>query len=104
MMVELKQIDDEIEDIEVDINDVDKAAFEVPSTDEGYLDILKERFGHSSFLPGQLDAIKILTAKRDNALVVLATGGGKSLIYQYVSQFMQGLILVVSPLIALMQD
>jgi len=52
MMVELKKIDDEIEEIEVDINDVDKAAFEVPNTDEGYLDILRERFGHSSFLPG----------------------------------------------------
>lgn len=51
-MVELKKIDDEIEEIEVDINDVDKAAFEVPNTDEGYLDILRERFGHSSFLPG----------------------------------------------------
>jgi superfamily II DNA helicase RecQ len=81
MMGELKQIDDEIEDVEVDINDLDKAAFEVPNTDDGYLNILKERFGHTSFLAGQLDAIKILTAKRDNALVVLATGGGKSLIY-----------------------
>ena len=37
-------------------------------------------------------------------MVVLATGGGKSLIYQFVSQFMPGLVLVVSPLIALMQD
>jgi superfamily II DNA helicase RecQ len=36
--------------------------------------------------------------------VVLATGGGKSLIYQYVTQFMEGLILVVTPLIALMTD
>jgi ATP-dependent DNA helicase Q4 len=51
-----------------------------------------------------LEAIKIMIAKRENALVVLATGGGKSLIYQFVSQFMPGLILVVSPLIALMQD
>ena len=40
---------------------MDKAAYEVPETDEGYLKILKERFGHQSFLEGQLDAIKILT-------------------------------------------
>jgi len=65
----------------VDINDIDKAAYEVPDTDEGYLKILKERFGHETFLEGQLEAIKIMVAKRENALVVLATGGGKSLIY-----------------------
>jgi superfamily II DNA helicase RecQ len=73
--------DEELLAQDFDINDLDKAAFEVPNTDDGYLNILKERFGHTSFLAGQLDAIKILTAKRDNALVVLATGGGKSLIY-----------------------
>ena len=39
-----------------------------------------------------------------NALVVLATGGGKSLVYQYSTQFMPGLVLVVTPLIALMTD
>ena len=52
MIDELKQIDDDIEDIEVDINDLDKAAYEVPDTDEGYLKILKERFGHDTFLEG----------------------------------------------------
>ena len=76
----------------------------MPDTDEGYQKILKERFGHDDFLPGQLEAIKILIHKRKNALVVLATGGGKSLIYQYAAQFMPGLILVVTPLIALMTD
>lgn len=55
-------------------------------------------------MEGQLEAIKVLVEKRCNALVVLATGGGKSLIYQYVTQFMPGLILVVTPLIALMTD
>jgi hypothetical protein len=52
MMDELKQIDDEIEDVEVDMNDIDKAAYEVPDSDEGYLHILKERFGHESFKEG----------------------------------------------------
>ena len=52
MMDELKQIDETIQDIEVDINDLDKAAYAVPETDEGYLRILKERFGHDNFLEG----------------------------------------------------
>jgi len=65
---------------------------------------LQEKFGHSSFLEGQLEAIKTLLEKKDNTMVVLATGGGKSLIYQYVSQFVPGLVLVVTPLIALMTD
>ena len=46
----------------------------------------------------------MLVKKRSDALVVLATSAGKSLIYQYVTQFMPGLILVVTPLIALMTD
>jgi ATP-dependent DNA helicase RecQ len=37
-------------------------------------------------------------------MVVLATGGGKSLIYQYVSLFLPGLVVVVTPLISLMTD
>jgi superfamily II DNA helicase RecQ len=42
--------------------------------------------------------------EKKNVLVVLATGGGKSLIYQYLTQFMPGLVLVVTPLISLMAD
>jgi ATP-dependent DNA helicase Q4 len=45
-----------------------------------------------------------LLEKKSNALVVLATGGGKSLIYQYSSMFVPGLILVITPLISLMTD
>jgi ATP-dependent DNA helicase RecQ len=41
---------------------------------------------------------------KKNVLVVLATGGGKSLIYQYTTLFVPGLVLVVTPLIALMND
>ena len=51
-----------------------------------------------------MEAIKIVLNQNSNALVVLATGGGKSLIYQFTSLFMPGLILVVTPLIALMTD
>ena len=76
----------------------------LPDTDEGYSEILFKRFGHESFKEGQLEALKILLENRQNALVVLATGGGKSLVYQYASMFQQGLILVVTPLISLMTD
>lgn len=76
----------------------------LPDTDEGYSEILYQRFGHESFKEGQLEALKILLENRQNALVVLATGGGKSLVYQYASMFQQGLILVVTPLISLMTD
>lgn len=61
MMDELKQIENIIEeDVQVDINDLDKASFAIPDTDEGYLKILKERFGHNEFMEGQLEAIKII--------------------------------------------
>jgi superfamily II DNA helicase RecQ len=48
--------------------------------------------------------VKLIIEEKENALVVLATGGGKSLCYQYVTQFLPGLILVVTPLISLMTD
>jgi ATP-dependent DNA helicase Q4 len=48
--------------------------------------------------------LKILLEKKQNALVVLATGGGKSLVYLYASMFQPGLILVITPLISLMTD
>lgn len=78
--------------------------YEIPETDEEFLAILKERFGHSEFKEGQLEAIKVMLYEKRNTLVVLATGGGKSLIYQFTTLFMPGLVLVVTPLIALMTD
>ena len=66
--------------------------------------VLKERFGFDEFKDGQLDAIKLLLCQRKNTLVVLATGGGKSLVYQFVSLFLPGLIIIVTPLISLMTD
>ena len=52
MAAELLKIDEEIEDPSVDINDIDKAAYAIPTTDEGFKKILKERFGHDEFLEG----------------------------------------------------
>lgn len=65
--------------------------------------IARERFGWESFLPGQSDAIRSAAAGRDT-LLVLATGGGKSAVYQVAGAARGGIVLVVSPLIALQAD
>ncbi len=64
---------------------------------------LKQYFGHDAFLPGQLEIIEQALAGRD-AFVLMPTGAGKSLIYQFSALALPGLTVVVSPLIALMQD
>ncbi|OGC00573.1 hypothetical protein A2V82_01765 [candidate division KSB1 bacterium RBG_16_48_16] len=64
---------------------------------------LKKHFGFSSFRPGQSEAIRHLLAHQ-NALVVMPTGAGKSLVYQLAALHLEGLTLVLSPLIALMKD
>jgi ATP-dependent DNA helicase RecQ len=74
-----------------------------PASPAGLLRTLQTRFGHADFRPGQLEAIGTLLAGRD-ALVVMPTGAGKSLVYQLASLHLRGTTLVVSPLIALMQD
>ncbi len=65
--------------------------------------ILKEKFGFNDFKPIQEKAIKEILEKKD-LLVVLPTGSGKSLIYQLSTLLMNGVTIVISPLIALMQD
>ena len=64
---------------------------------------LQETFGFSSFRPGQEAVIRSLLAGR-NALAVMPTGSGKSLCFQIPALLLDGLTIVVSPLVALMQD
>jgi ATP-dependent DNA helicase RecQ len=64
---------------------------------------LLERFGLREFRPGQREAVAAALAGRDS-LVVMPTGGGKSLCYQLPALAGRGLVVVVSPLIALMAD
>jgi ATP-dependent DNA helicase RecQ len=64
---------------------------------------LLTRFGLDEFRPGQREAVEAALQGRDS-LVVMPTGGGKSLCYQLPALADQGLVLVVSPLIALMSD
>src|SRR4051812_47110288 len=65
--------------------------------------LLKERFGFGNFRPGQEAVIGHLLAGR-SALAVFPTGSGKSLCYQLPALLLEGLTVVVSPLIALMKD
>ena len=64
---------------------------------------LLARFGLEAFRPGQREAVAAALAGRDS-LVVMPTGGGKSLCYQLPALREDGLVVVVSPLIALMSD
>ena len=67
------------------------------------LRILKDVFGFDAFRPGQEAAIGALLAGR-NVLTVMPTGSGKSLCFQVPALALDGLTVVVSPLVALMQD
>ena len=64
---------------------------------------LKERFGFDGFREGQEAAISRLLAGK-SVLAVFPTGGGKSLCYQLPGLMLDGLTVVISPLIALMKD
>jgi ATP-dependent DNA helicase RecQ len=64
---------------------------------------LKKYWGFDAFRPGQDDVVKSILAGNET-LVLFPTGGGKSLCYQVPATVLPGLTLVISPLVALMQD
>ena len=64
---------------------------------------LTSRFGYTAFRPGQQQVVESLLAGR-SALAVFPTGAGKSLCYQLPALMLDGVTVVVSPLIALMKD
>ncbi len=67
-------------------------------------DTLLERFGLAAFYPWQREAVEELLQGRRKVLLIAPTGGGKSLCYQFPATILQGTSIVVSPLIALMED
>src|SRR5258708_17036943 len=75
---------------------------EAPAHDT-LLDALHVHFGHAAFRLGQRDVVEAIVAGND-AVVVMPTGGGKSLCYQLPAVLGGGTTLVISPLIALMKD
>ena len=67
------------------------------------LDILKKYWDHHQFRPLQEDIINSVLEHQDT-FVLLPTGGGKSVCYQIPGLVLEGICLVVSPLVALMKD
>ncbi|MCD8413163.1 DNA helicase RecQ [Tenacibaculum finnmarkense] len=72
-------------------------------TEQDLLVKLKENFGYDSFRLEQKAIIENVLAKKDT-LVIMPTGGGKSICFQLPALFFDGITLVISPLIALMKD
>ena len=89
--------------LEIVANPKDKVSKEGSMSENLIHHCLRENFGFLTFRPGQEAVIESLLAER-SALAIFPTGGGKSLCYQLPALLLNGLTVVISPLIALMKD
>lgn len=99
-------LDDVDEDLLSVMNELDKETLlaNPPSPKGSPSACLKQQFGHTAFRPFQWTIIRsIIEDRRDNC-AIMATGYGKSLCFQFPSVFLEGITIVVSPLISLMED
>ena len=74
------------------------------TTQQKFEEVLKSKFGHRSFSGAQWSVVRGVVEERRDQVVVLATGAGKSLTFQFPPVYLGSLTIVVSPLISLMQD
>ena len=88
-------------DLAPDVARTPKAPRRQPTDDP--VAVLQARLGFPGFRPGQEELIRAVLAGRD-ALGVLPTGGGKSVCYQVPAMMLDGLTVVVTPLVSLMED
>ncbi|XP_044743644.1 Werner syndrome ATP-dependent helicase-like isoform X2 [Chrysoperla carnea] len=79
----------------------DDSFYEPP---EKYLKVLSKCFGHQKFRPMQWNIINTALNNKRDQCIIMATGSGKSLCFQYPSVYSGGCTLVISPLISLMED
>ncbi|XP_072037677.1 bifunctional 3'-5' exonuclease/ATP-dependent helicase WRN-like [Amphiura filiformis] len=93
--------DDNQSDSDTDEEDYDPS---VPPPDSSHIETLKHRFGHARFRPLQWKIIHTVLREKRDQCVVMATGYGKSLCYQYPPMHGGGTTVVISPLISLMED
>ncbi|KAI3795153.1 hypothetical protein L1987_37801 [Smallanthus sonchifolius] len=89
----------------IDSDVIEKAACDIRNdpSDDNLLKLLKLIYGYDSFRDGQLEAIKLILSGK-SSMVILPTGAGKSLCYQMPAMVLEGISLVISPLVALMFD
>ncbi|XP_046907168.1 Werner syndrome ATP-dependent helicase homolog isoform X2 [Hypomesus transpacificus] len=101
-LVEPSSSPEEEEDVIEEEEEEFDPSFPEPNPD--HIKCLKMNFGHSCFKPVQWKVIHSVIKERRDNLVVMATGYGKSLCFQFPPVYCGGLSVVISPLIALMED
>lgn len=103
---ENKNLDDLVDqgELKTENDEDDQDDQDLTEENQKYIQVLKKYFGYTSFRKPQLSIIKQTIEEKRDQLVVMATGRGKSLCYQFPALYLSGLTVVVSPLISLMED